>query len=119
MSKAALPAAILGLALFASACADDGLFASCPFDNKIQAVCNATNTQSELSCVVEQHPQCPDDGTGASPCLSWRGDGTTTTGVCTKTCSPTGGDCPSGSQCTAFDAANAKYYCVEAAALAK
>ena len=120
MSKVVLSAALsvlLGLA--ASSCVDDGPFTSCPFDDKIQAVCNASGTGSELSCVVESHPQCPKDGMGASPCLSWRGDSQTKEGVCTTSCTPSSSDCPSGSKCTPFDESAAKYFCVEDERLAK
>ena len=87
-----------------SACADDGMFAACPFSTSINQVCGGGEAGAALSCVIEAHPQCPED-----ICLSWKGGAS----VCTRPCDPEGTDCPSGSTCSEFSKSEDKYFCVE------
>jgi hypothetical protein len=90
-------------------CTDDGMFSSCPFDNSITTVCEQTDGDgAQLSCVVEAHPQCPED-----VCLSWRGSSP----FCTRTCTLDGGECPDDSTCSAYSQVQNKFYCVENANL--
>mgnify|MGYP004059551705 CR=1 FL=1 len=95
---------LLLLAYVFLGCADDGMFTSCPFSTNISQICSGGQDGAALSCVVEEHPQCPED-----ICLSWKG----TESVCTRTCDPAGTDCPGGSSCQAFSASEGKYFCVE------
>lgn len=104
-------AVVIGLVLASSACAEEESFISCPFDNSIEKICDATGSGSEFTCLVEKHPQCPLDSVGSSPCLSWKGSQTASGGVCTDTCK-VDGECPSGSQCTLFSGSDDRCFCV-------
>ena len=84
-------------------CGDAELFQSCPFDRTIQENCRAEDGGAEFTCVVERHPQCPEE-----VCLSWRSSAP----FCTRSCTPGAGDCPSGSACEDYDATAGKYFCV-------
>ena len=92
---------LLVLASVAAGCADEELFITCPMDKSIEAICSAADGDTRLTCVVAQHPQCPDD-----VCLRWKGNES----LCTKVCNPEGNDCPGGSTCTAYADT---FYCVK------
>ncbi len=101
-------ALFLGLVLFALAfglfgCANDELFGDCPFDDTIIENCNAGDSGAQFTCVVETHPQCAED-----VCLSWKNSQP----FCTRRCTSGGGECPSGSLCAEYNAAQGKYFCV-------
>jgi len=95
--------AVLLVSFCVMGCGESELYISCPMDSQITKVCDPGETGARLSCVVEKHPQCPED-----VCLSWMG----APSVCTRTCTPTGGECPAGSTCVAYEASSQKYYCV-------
>ena len=100
MQRLLLIVALLAL----TGCADDGMFSECPFDSTITAVCRSGTESASLTCVVEKHPQCPED-----ICLSWRGSGA----FCTRPCTVGGTDCPAGSQCVVYEEVSGKSFCVE------
>ena len=89
-------------------CADDGMFSACPFSTNINQICEGAESGAALSCVVESHPQCPED-----ICLSWKGGES----LCTRVCDPAGNDCPGGSSCQTFSSSEGKYFCVEDSSL--
>lgn len=70
-------------------------FLACPLDPFVieqTSVCRKVETSAasaQKSCVVTQHPQCPDD-----VCVSWEGSA----GFCTFACK-TDADCPAESGC--------------------
>jgi hypothetical protein len=100
--------AAITVALLLTGCADDGMFTECPFDNTITQVCQTGTEGASLTCVVEKHPQCPED-----ICFSWRGSSP----FCTRPCTENGGECPSGSQCVVYEEVSNKRFCVEDATL--
>ena len=85
-------------------CEEDQIYISCPFDKTITAVCDEGDGGAELTCVIEAHPQCPED-----ICLSWKGAAST----CTRRCDPNGSDCPADSTCSTYGEAENKYFCVQ------
>lgn len=95
---------LAALIFIAAGCADDGMFSDCPFDSTISKVCAEDSGGTKLTCVVEAHPQCPENA-----CLSWRGSAP----FCTRPCTPDGGQCPGGSTCAAYSEVQNKYFCVE------
>jgi hypothetical protein len=84
----------IGLSLLAAmGCVEEGLFTECPFDETIEANCVSSETGVALTCIVKEHPQCPED-----ICLRWESAAQAT---CTQSCKAAT-DCPNGSQCTPF-----------------
>ena len=88
----ALTVLIVALALFG--CVDEELHIECKFDSAITDSCHAEEN-AKLTCVVEKHPQCPEN-----VCIAWKG----TQSVCSKTCVPVegGNPCPNGSFCATY-----------------
>jgi hypothetical protein len=84
-------------------CGEDELFVSCPFDKTIQSICDTENDDGQLTCVVKTHPQCQEN-----VCIGWRGHDS----VCSRVCTPEGGECPSDATCAAFNERSEEYYCV-------
>ena len=84
----------IALALLAAVgCEEEGLFMECPFDETIEENCVSSETGVALTCIVEEHPQCPEN-----ICLRWESAPQAT---CTRRCQ-TATDCPGGSQCMPF-----------------
>lgn len=93
-------------------------FLACKFDPlaSVGSVCQQavdSASSAQKSCVITQHPQCPDD-----VCMQWEGSG----GFCTYGCG-SDGDCPVASSCLLYsvhvDASGKKVekrYCVTDAA---
>ena len=80
-------------------CEADTSYGACSVDNRIEAVCRPGVGQ-RLSCVVADHPDCPD-----RVCLTFEGS----SAFCTVGCDPALNNCPSGGKCTPF---LQTYYCV-------
>jgi len=95
------------LTVLSIGCVEDDLFIDCPLDEDLSAICQqqeGSEGDDDLTCVVEEHPQCPED-----VCIKWRNGEPT----CSKTCSPQGAACPSGSTCTPFNKLEEKFFCVK------
>lgn len=85
------PLAWLGaLALGASACDDEQpFFHHCPLSSTIIQVCEEESTDTELTCVVKEHPMCDE-----KVCAAWAGSDS----FCTRSCADDSG-CPAESTC--------------------
>lgn len=67
-------------------------FRSCPLSTSIVAICKEDQPNTELTCVVTQHPMC-DEGV----CAAWEGSGT----FCSRTCTGSS-ECPPESACLPY-----------------
>ena len=93
-------AKLIGAALFTTACVfgaaacDDKveLFHDCPLSESIKTACAEESGETEITCVVEQHPMCEE-----RVCAEWQGSRS----FCTKICDPTHA-CPTGSTCEEY-----------------
>lgn len=82
-------------ALFAtgSGCDDEEpFFRSCPLSTSIVEVCKEDQPNTELTCVVTEHPMCVE-----GVCAAWEGSGT----FCSRTCTGTS-ECPPDSSCLPY-----------------
>ena len=68
------------------------LFHDCPLSESILQACEAESTETEITCVVAQHPMCEE-----RVCAEWEGSRS----FCTKICDATHA-CPSGSSCEEY-----------------
>jgi len=91
-------------ALLVFGCEVEETFISCPFDDTINKTCEADDEGLNMTCVVAEHPQCPND-----VCIRWK---SADHAVCSMTCSPDGAACPGASSCMPFNENSNDYYCV-------
>jgi len=83
---------VLGALAF-SACDDaEPFFHHCPLSTTIIDVCEQESTDTELTCVVREHPMCEEQ-----VCASWKGSDS----FCSRACAADS-DCPVDSTCQAY-----------------
>ena len=83
---------IVGLVLGAVplACDEDPeFFHHCPMSRSIIAVCEEDQPDTELTCVVKEHPMCEEQ-----VCAAWEGSDS----FCSRLCA-SDGECPAESRC--------------------
>ena len=98
MQRILVIAIVLAAAL--TACDEPQLYGDCPFSNRIVATCDSTVTNTNITCVVAEHPYCLE-----SVCASWQGSTT----FCSRACT-SDAQCPEASTCrTSLDLS----FCVE------
>jgi hypothetical protein len=89
-------------------------FLACPLDpfvlqTDVCRVAAGSDSSAQKSCVVTDHPQCPDD-----VCMSWEGSDAFCTYGCTKDA-----DCPAGAGCFLYStrvvdgAPKEQRYCIQ------
>ncbi len=96
------------MAISASGCADETLFLACPFDKTVNENCAQGDGSANFTCVVTDHPQCPED-----ICLSWKNSEP----FCSRPCTVGGHECPDDSKCATFNDIDNVRYCVSNAVL--
>lgn len=67
-------------------------FRACPLSSSIVAVCREDQPNTDLTCVVTEHPMCDE-----RVCAAWEGSAS----FCTRTCELTS-DCPPASSCLPY-----------------
>jgi len=94
MKQLSLAMALMGIAVaFASGCDDEAeFFRSCPLSSSIIEVCREDQPNTDLTCVVTEHPMCDE-----RVCAAWEGSGS----FCSRTCELTS-DCPPDSVCLPY-----------------
>lgn len=81
-----------GLAFGAGCDDEEPFFKSCPLSTSIVELCREDQPNTELTCLVTQHPMCVE-----GVCATWEGSGT----FCSRTCTDTA-DCPPESACLPY-----------------
>lgn len=71
---------------------EEPFFRSCPLSTSIVELCREDQPNTELTCLVTQHPMCVE-----GVCATWEGSGT----FCSRTCTDTA-DCPPESACLPY-----------------
>lgn len=80
-------------AALAGGCDDElEFFRSCPLSSSIIEVCREDQPNTDLTCVVTEHPMCDE-----RVCAAWEGSGS----FCSRTCELTS-DCPPDSVCLPY-----------------
>lgn len=91
--KIAKMVVVLGVLGGLAACDDDDpFFHHCPLSSSILEVCQEVTSDTELTCVVREHPQCEE-----FVCASWEGSDS----FCSRECGGDG-DCPPESTCQSY-----------------
>lgn len=106
--KLAAPLLALAIGALFGGCADEPLYGGCsygptsgPNESTINKNCNHEDGTALFTCVVELHPQCPQD-----VCLQWKNSEP----FCTRRCA-SDDECPGGT-CETYSSTLGKFYCV-------
>lgn len=91
-----IPAMLVSLVLGAvavSSCDDEEpFFRDCPLSTSILEVCEEESTDTDLTCIVREHPMCDE-----AVCAAWKGSQS----FCSRECTGDG-DCPAESTCQTY-----------------